>query len=202
MENNIQKQENSLFEQISSLIEQARQHIVTAVNVAEVYTKFHIGQYIVENEQEGKYKAQYGKQILQNLSNRLTERFGEGWSYPNLRKIRQFYLTYSNSINSVYQIKDKNDKQCLSNSETNTTTPTFTLSWSHYLILMRIENVDARNFYEIESIQQQWSVRQLSHQVGSSLYERLALSRNKEEIMRLAQEGQTIEKPSDVIKIL
>ena len=78
--------------------------------------------------------------------------------------------------------------------------PKFTLSWSHYLILMRIDNPEARCFYEIECEQQQWSKRHLSHQVGSSLYERLALSRNKDEVMRLAQEGQVIEKPADIIK--
>lgn len=78
--------------------------------------------------------------------------------------------------------------------------PSFSLSWSHYLILMRINDINERNFYEIESKNQNWSVRQLSRQVGSSLYERLALSRNKEELMRLALEGQTIEKPTDIIK--
>ena len=78
--------------------------------------------------------------------------------------------------------------------------PRFILSWSHYLVLMRIENIEARSFYELECAQQQWSVKQLSRQVGSSLYERLALSRKKEEVMRLAQEGQTVEKPEDIIK--
>ena len=76
----------------------------------------------------------------------------------------------------------------------------FDLSWSHYLILMRIENHDERNFYEIEAKQQNWSVRELNRQVGSCLYERLALSRNKDEVMRLAKEGQIVEKPSDIIK--
>lgn len=79
-------------------------------------------------------------------------------------------------------------------------TPRFTLSWSHYLVLMRIENPDERSFYEIEATEQQWSVKQLKRQVGSSLYERLALSRDKDEVMRLAREGQTVEKYSDIIK--
>lgn len=209
--NDIQKREDALFERITALIEEARKRVLTTVNVAEVYTKYSIGLYIVEDEQQGENRAQYGKQVLQNLSARLTARFGDGWSYPNLRKIRQFYLTYSDLINTDYQMESRNDKRCLSNSKTpiNATLlpkslainePVFTLSWSHYLILMRIENADARRFYEIECAQQQWSVRQLSRQVGSSLYERLALSRNKDEVMRLAREGQTIEKPSDVIK--
>ena len=213
----IKEHEDLLFERISELIEQARKRVATTVNIAEVYTKYSIGQYIVEDEQQGEYRAQYGKQVLQNLSARLTERFGDGWSYSNLRQIRQFYIVYSNLTDGVRQIK--NDRQCLSNYDTDnfqleqhycfnsqvpikegTNNIVFTLSWSHYLILMRIENPDARSFYEIECAQQQWSVRQLSRQVGSSLYERLALSRNKDEVMRLAHEGQTIEKPSDVIK--
>lgn len=211
--NEIQKREDTLFERISALIEEARKRVVTAVNVAEVYTKYSIGQYIVEDEQQGEQRAKYGKAVLKNLSVRLTDKYGEGWSVETLDKCRKFYRVFSGSgisstmqtklkiVNSVDEI-DKgsnniigNDKQCLPNSS-----PTFTLSWSHYLILMRIENPDARSFYEIECTQQQWSVRQLSRQVGSSLYERLALSRNKDEVMRLASEGQTIEKPSDVIK--
>jgi len=215
--NEIKKRKDSLFERISALIEEARKRVVTTVNIAEVYTKYSIGQYIVEDEQQGEYRAQYGKQVLQNLSAKLTERFGDGWSYSNLRQIRQFYVVYSNLTDGACQIK--NDRQCLSNCDTNSfqleqqSCPSsqmvrkgkanelkFSLSWSHYLILMRIENPDARSFYEIECTRQQWSVRQLSRQVGSSLYERLALSRNKDEVMRLAHEGQTLEKPSDIIK--
>lgn len=210
MSQNIEIQDASridaLFERISALIEQARQRVATTINIAEVYTKYHIGQYIVVDEQQGKARAEYGKQVLKVLSARLTERFGDGWSYSNLRQIRQFYLVYGNLTDGVCQIE--NDNQCLSNSSAvltnlnvvNSPCPDFTLSWSHYLILMRIDNPDARSFYEIECTQQQWSVRQLSRQVGSSLYERLALSRNKDEVMRLAREGQTIEKPSDIIK--
>lgn len=113
-----------------------------------------------------------------------------------------------NLVYNVDPFQDKKDKQCLPNSPEISETmsrkyennPTFTLSWSHYLVLMRIKNDDERRFYEIECAQQQWSVRQLSRQVGSSLYERLVLSRDKNEVMRLATEGQTIEKPSDIIK--
>lgn len=211
--NDLQNNENKLFEQIAELIEQARKRMATAINIAEVYTKFHIGQYIVEFEQEGKLHASYGKQVLQTLSQRLTEKYGNGWSYSNLRQIRQFYIVYGNLTDGVCQIENDNrclsdfvcsadefeqkkDKNCLPNSAK----PHFTLSWSHYLILMRIDNPEARSFYEIECTQQQWSVRQLNRQVGSSLYERLALSRDKNEVMRLAKEGQTIEKPSDIIK--
>ena len=199
---------DALFERISALIEQGRKHVVTAANIAEVYTKYGVGRYIVEDEQEGSTRAQYGKQVLRGLSDRLTNRFGDGWSVETLKLCRRFYVVYSDSVNSVYPIQNKSDKQRLPNSNpfnnaediANTRYPQFTISWSHYLILMRIENAEARSFYEIECAQQQWSVRQLSRQVGSSLYERLALSRDKDEVMRLAKEGQTIEKPTDIIK--
>lgn len=82
---------NDLFLKVSDLITQARKRVVTAVNVAEVYTKFHIGQYIVEYEQKGETRAEYGKAVLKELSKRLTDRFGEGWSYSNLRQVRQFF---------------------------------------------------------------------------------------------------------------
>ena len=199
---------DALFEKVSALINQARKHVATTINVAEVYTKYHIGQYIVEDEQQGKARAEYGKQVLKTLSNRLSARFGNGWSEETLKLCRRFFMVYSNSVNSDYPIQKEIGKQRLSNSSVvlmnlnvvNSHCPEFSLSWSHYLILMRIENPDARSFYEIECAQQQWSVRQLSRQVGSSLYERLALSRNKDEVMRLAKEGQTIEKPQDIIK--
>jgi predicted nuclease of restriction endonuclease-like (RecB) superfamily len=189
------KRIDALYDKIAELIEQARKHVATTVNLTEVYTKYHIGQYIVEDEQQGEYRAQYGKQVLKNLSERLTERFGDGWSYPSMKNIRQFYLIYSKRLDTVYPIDTPNAKHCLANSE-----PRFTLSWSSYLVLMRIDNPDERSFYEIECAKQQWSVRQLQRQVASSLYERLALSRDKAEVMRLASEGQTIEKPSDIIK--
>lgn len=201
---------DALFERVASLIEQARRHVANSVNIAEVYTKYTIGRYIVEDEQQGQHRAQYGKQVLIGLSDRLTKCFGDGWSVETLKKCRFFYSVYSSSqigsivwtklkiVDSVDEIGNETQNAVLGNGQQ--CLPNFTLSWSHYLVLMRIDNPDARNFYEIECAQQQWSVRQLSRQVGSSLYERLALSRNKDEVMRLAKEGQTIEKPSDIIK--
>ncbi len=195
---------NNLFLKVVDLVTQARERVATTVNIAEVYTKFHIGQYIVEYEQKGETRAEYGKAVLKELSKRLTDRLGDGWSYSNLRQIRQFYLVYGNLTDSVCQIGDapKSNRRLANcpDSEKRIAEPTFALSWSHYLILMRVENSNARSFYEIECAEQQWSVRQLNRQVGSCLYERLALSRNKDEVMRLAKEGQTIGKPSDIIK--
>lgn len=198
---------NDLFLKVSDLIAQARKRVATAINVAEVYTKYHIGQYIVEYEQKGEARAEYGKAVLKELSVRLTKQFGNGWSVDILEKCRTLYQVYSISDTLLRNLNQTEKSATLSrnldiseNGEQCLPMPTFTLSWSHYLILMRIKNVDARSFYEIECGKQQWSVRQLSRQVGSCLYERLALSRNKDEVMRLAREGQTIEKPSDIIK--
>lgn len=203
---------DNLFERVSIVIENTRQMIASTINTGEVYAKYEIGRHIVESEQNGEQRAQYGKHILKDLSEKLTATYGAGWSYSNLRQIRQFYIIYSNLTNTVCQIK--NDNRYLSNSVKQTTKynndtniglnnldrPKFSLSWSHYLILMRIENTDERSFYEIECNRQMWSVRQLSRQVNSSLYERLALSRDKDSVMRLSQDGLIVEKPSDIIK--
>lgn len=105
-----------LFEKVSALINQARKHVATTINVAEVYTKYHIGQYIVEDEQQGKARAEYGKQVLKTLSNRLSARFGNGWSEETLKLCRRFFMVYSNSVNSDYPIQKEIGKQRLSNS--------------------------------------------------------------------------------------
>ena len=199
---------DNLFNRISELIEQSRRQVAMAINVAEVYTKYEIGHHIIENEQQGNSRAEYGKGVLKELSARLTERFGSGWSVDTLEKCRKFYSVYS--ISATLQRKLPGKKSATPQRISSTpqmkselphdTTPSFSLSWNHYQVLMRIPNPDERSFYEIESHQQQWSVRQLKRQVGSNLYERLALSRDKDEVMRLAQEGQTVEKPSDIIK--
>ena len=116
--------------------------------------RYYIGKYIVEYEQEGNVRAQYGKQVLQELSKSLTVRFGAGWSYPNLRNIRQFYIVYAKRSTTGFPFENKNANQWLANSK-DSDNRTFKLSWSHYLILMRVENPDARSFYEIECVQQQ-----------------------------------------------
>ena len=197
MDTSIMKTDDLLFSRVSELIEQARQHVARAVNSAMVRTYYAIGRYIVQDEQQGE-RAEYGKAILRNLSIRLTENYGKGWSVPNLKKIRQFYLVYSKRINGVNPFRDKkiNTVYPIDSEEI----PDFNLSWSHYLVLITVDNPDARRFYEIECAQQTWCSRQPQRQVASSLYERLALSRDKQGIMRLATEGQTIEKPEDVLK--
>lgn len=192
MSNIVHHNADQLFEQVSHLIAEARSHVARAVNSAMVTTYYEIGRHIVENEQNGQQRAQYGKQVLQELSARLTAEFGKGWSVETLTNCRKFFSVYSKSYPVV-----TNSQDVVSNGYE---MRQFVLPWSHYLILMREENPAARKFYEIESQRQQWSKRQLQRQVASSLYERLALSRDKDEVMRLAQEGQVVAKPADIIK--
>ena len=199
---------DALFERISALLEQARNVVVYTAKSAEVKTRYEVGRYIFEDEQQGE-RAAYGKQVLKNLSVKLMDRFGDDWSYDTLIRCRKFYTSYQNAVivatplpqlENLGESAENKDNMNLCNDVATIRLPRFILSWSHYLVLMRIDNIEARSFYEIEAAQQNWSVSQLSRQVGSSLYERLALSRNKDEVMRLAREGQTIEKPSDIIK--
>lgn len=207
---------DGLFGKISAIIEESRGYVATAVKLAEVYSKYQIGMYIVEEEQQGKQRAQYGKQVLKELSARLTEAYGDGWSVEQLKLIRKFYVTYSKKVITDYQIQNSDleipehtpAKKVITDYPIRnlpsmidpSTMPRFVLSWTHYLVLMRIKNEAERRFYEIEAFREQWSVRQLQRQYASSLYERLALSRNKDEVMRLAQEGITLEHPKDVLK--
>ncbi len=171
----------ALYARVANLIEQARKQVATTVNLAMVYTYFEIGRMIVEDEQQGNARAKYGKAILKDLSKRLTGKFGKGFSVESLDRMRFFYKKYSSPISSTPLTK-------------------FTLSWSHYLILMRIENFEQRNFYEIEATNNNWGLKELQRQYHSSLYERLALSRDKEGLKQLSQKGQIIETAQDVIK--
>ena len=185
IEHNIAKNEDELFSQISKLIDDARSHVQTAVNTVMVYTYFGVGSYIVNFEQKGNTRAKYGKQTIKKLSEKLNVKYGKGWSIETLKKARKFYEVYSQA-KKVYTV----DPIKLN----------FNLSWNHYQILMRIENQEERQFYEIECVAQNWGVRQLQRQYNSSLYERLALSKDKKEVMRLANEGQVVEKSKDILK--
>jgi predicted nuclease of restriction endonuclease-like (RecB) superfamily len=168
-----------LFNTIAQLIEQARKKVALTINTTMVVTYFEIGRMIVEHEQQGKQRASYGKHILKDLSLRLTERFDKGFSVDNLQNMRQFYLTYS-----IYETASRK----------------FTLSWSHYLVLIKVKQAEQRQFYEIESLENQWSLKELKRQMDSALYERLALSRDKAQIQELATKGQIIEKPQSILK--
>ena len=165
-----------------------------ALNISMVYSYYEVGRAIVEEEQNGKQRAEYGKAILKELSKRLTENLGKGFSVENLKLMRRFYLVYSKD-----QIGQKVSTQ-FENLPVTREGRKFFLSFSHYVFLMRIPNIDERHFYEIEAVKNDWSLSELKRQYNSSLYERLALSTDKEKVYRLSTEGQTVETPSDAVK--
>ena len=204
----IEARAEQLAERIEALVVEARKKIASTANVAMVYTYFEVGRYIIEDEQGGKVRAEYGKGVLKRVSERLTERLGKGWSVDTLENARNFYNIYAKSEPVVRKsdVSIKKSEPVVRNLETTENrnqwlrNQRFTLPWSHYQILTHVKDSDARSFYEIEAFKQQWSKRQLQRQIGSGLYERLALSRDKDEVMRLATEGQVVEKPSDILK--
>jgi len=169
----------NFIERISALLNNARNKIVNTVNQTMVLTYFEIGRMIVEEEQNGKDRADYGKKLLVILSNKLTQDFGKGFSETNIKQMRSFYIKYAKG----QTVSDK-----------------FKLSWSHYLKLMRIDDEKERNFYEIESSKNNWSLRELQRQYDTALYTRLSLTRNQDEILELSTKGQILEKPKDAIK--
>lgn len=185
---------DSFYKQVLKLFQNAKKSVSTAVNMTMVYSYYEAGRMIVEEEQQGKERAEYGKYILKQLSEKLTKELGRGFSYDNLKLMRKFYMVYSKD--SIGETPFPQSEQLPITKEGRK----FYLSWSHYLILMRITNEDERHFYEIESYRNRWNKNELGRQYGSSLYERLALSRDKNEVMKLAQEGQVIESPEDIFK--
>ncbi|MDD5676306.1 MAG: PDDEXK nuclease domain-containing protein [Chitinivibrionales bacterium] len=196
-----------LLNQIRTLIVNARTTVAKSADFVQVMTGFQIGRLIVENEQCGKMRAGYSEQILQTLSRKLTLEFGRGFARRNLAYMRQFYLTYKD------RILQSPIAQSLAESTRTEKIPilqsliaksliadVFKLSWTHYLFLMSIDDPDERSFYEIESAAQNWTIRELRRQFNTSLYERLALSRNKAKVKELSHKGQIVQKPEDAIK--
>jgi len=145
-----------------------------------------IGREIVEEEQKGLEQTQYGDYVIRDLSRRLTEHYRKGFSITNLKYFRQFYLTFRDrDLEIGHAVRDQFDRS---------------LTWTHYRVLLKVENESARSFYEIEAAKNRWSSRQLERQIDSLLFERLSKSRDKEGVLRLADAGQIIEKPIDAIK--
>lgn len=166
-----------LIEQIGSVLEQGRTKAAQAVNSILVETYWNIGKYIVEFEQQGKVKAEYGSELLISLAKDLKEKYGKGFSRTNLQYMRLLFLAYP-----IYQ------------------TLSGKLSWSHYTELLSISDDLARSFYEKQTLKENWSVRELKRQRDSALFERLALNKDKEQVLELAKEGQVINTAKDIIK--
>ena len=167
----------SFISDIKALINEARMHIVRSVNTAMVVTYWEIGRRIVEEEQNGSNRAEYGKYLIENLAKELTADFGKGFSVPNLRNFRQFYLAFP----IRYALRSE-------------------LSWTHYRLLMRVENEEARNFYLKEAVECAWSSRQLERQINSFYFQRLLASQNKDIVKQETEKNNTPISPSEILK--
>lgn len=189
-----EKMNETFLQSVADVLENARSNAKAAVDLSMVYAYFETGRLIVEEEQKGLERATYGKYLIPELSKYLTEHIGRGFSVTNLKQMRKFYKVYAED-----QISQTLSDQ-LRNLPAVSTGRKFPLSWSHYLKLMRIDNMDERHFYEIEATRNHWGIKELNRQCNSALYERLALSRNKDKIMELAEKGQIIEKTQDMLK--
>ncbi|MBE0433330.1 DUF1016 domain-containing protein, partial [candidate division WOR-3 bacterium] len=181
---------STLLKRVSLLIEEARKKTVRQINTIITQTHWEIGRLIIREEQKGKKRAGYGEELIKRLSRDLIKRFGKGFTASNLWNMRQFYQTYTKLYASGREAK-QNEKLYALRRE---------LSWTHFRILMRIENERARQFYELEAARNNWSTRELERQIDSLLFERLALSKDKDKVKQLALRGQLIEKPEDAIK--
>ncbi len=171
------KEYNSLLNSIGELLETARTQVAVTVNNVMVQTYWQIGKYIVEYEQNGKERAEYGKKLLQNLSQDLTLRYGSGYSHSNINSMRKLYLTFP--ILQTLSVK---------------------LSWSHYQEILKADDELEISFYVKECENSHWGVRELRRQMKSMLFHRLALSKDKEQVLALAKEGQQIQNPQDILK--
>ncbi len=170
---------NNIYQEIKELLYSAKNRVYQTINTTMTETYFQIGKRIVEEEQGGEIRAEYGKSLLKLISVQLINEFGKGFSVDNLENMRRFYLAFQKS---------------------ETVSRKFELSWSHYIFLTRIENIDERNFYEIESIENSWSLRELKRQFDSGLFERLKLSSDKQKVKELSAKGQVIQTAQDLIK--
>ncbi len=171
------KDYEQLIRQVGETLDKGRKSVASAINASMVITYWEIGRHIVEYEQSGHETAEYGSNTLKKLSRDLTDRYGKGFSWSNTYRMRQLYIGYPNFA-----------------------TLSQNLSWSHYVELLKIDDPLEREFYEKECASEQWGVRELKRQMKSMLFQRIALSKNKDEVMKMAKEGQVIEKPEDILK--
>lgn len=199
-----------LFDRVRDILESARTNIARTVNTTQVVANWLIGREIVEEEQQGKRRAGYGEALLANLSERLLLEFGKGWSVRQLEYCRNFYLSYplliepekSNAVRSISGA-DSKQEQITNAVRAESWQPgqlNPNLSWTHYRTLLRVSRAEARAFYEIEATKNNWSAREMERQIVSLLFDRLAKSRDKKGLMRLAIHGQEVAQPIDVLK--
>jgi predicted nuclease of restriction endonuclease-like (RecB) superfamily len=205
---------SELLHEIRELIQAARRAVLHSVDLIQVLTNFEVGRRIIEHEQDGAERAEYGKALLKELSAALTAEFGRGFSRSNLEYMRKFYLTYQDRAAQIEQAPSakfladeksqipsgKSVAARKSQMPSGTFAVPFNLSWSQYVFLISINNPDERSFYEIEAAQGGWTLPELKRQFNSGLYERLALSRDKDGVKKLASEGQLVSRPEDLLR--
>jgi predicted nuclease of restriction endonuclease-like (RecB) superfamily len=197
------------YQRIREILTAAQIGVARTVNTAQVLANWLIGREIVEAEQQGRDRAEYGENRLKNLADQLKADFGAGYSYSNLKLMRQFYLTFPGLVKADeigYSLRSQSSTvpQLLALS---TPHPDWqpgqlhpNLSWTHYRTLMRVDRPESCAFYEIEALKNNWSARELERQINSLLFERLAKSKDQAGLMELATQGQTIQQPMDVFK--
>ncbi len=167
----------SIYSEVRNIVEHTRDNVYKSINFNMVLAYWNIGRIIVEEEQKGSNRAEYGTYLLKLLAERLTDEFGRGFTLTNLRYMRQFYFAFP----IHHALRDE-------------------LSWTHYRLLLKVEKEDARNFYLVETAKNKWSTRELERQINSLLYERLALSKDPEEVKKLSTQGNLIKTSKDLIK--
>jgi len=167
----------NLVTAIGELLDQSREQLGKSINTILVHTYWQIGMYIVEFEQKGNSKAEYGSDLLNQLSKDLSFSFGKGFSRSNLIYMRKFYISFSN-------------RETVSHK----------LSWSHYFEILKSDNDLEISFYTKQCEKENWSIRELKRQMKSMLFQRLALSKDKSGILQIANRGIEIQKPEDIIK--
>jgi len=195
------KEYNNLVDTISQIIISAQNNIAKTVNKTMIITYWNVGKYIVEFEQNGKKRAEYGTALLKEIGLDLTARIGKGFSWRNLYNMKRLYLEFpilqtmsaKSNIDKLQTSSAKLENEILINSMNK-------LNWSHFVRLLSLKNKDERNFYIIETAQNRWSERELDRQINSSLFERLMLSRDKKKVNELSKKGQLIETEKDILK--
>jgi predicted nuclease of restriction endonuclease-like (RecB) superfamily len=196
----------ALSQRIHDILEQARRQVLRSVNTEMVRAYWLIGREIVEEEQQGQARAGYGEALISQLAAELQARFGKGYTRSNLQYMRQFYLAFPALLDgemghdlappeSALPIRHAVRGECAAPGRLNPN-----LSWTHYRLLVKVDSLHARSFYEVETGKNHWSSRELERQINSLLFERLANSRDKKGLLQLALKGQEIQSPQDAIK--
>jgi len=168
---------DNLYNKVKNILDTGRNKAYKAVNLSMIESYWNIGKEIVEEEQNGENRAEYGKEIIKELSKKLSKEYGNGYSITNLKYMKKFFVVFQKS----HALSDQ-------------------LTWTHYRLLLKVEKEEARNFYMIECVENNWSTRELDRQISSLLFERIALGKDKDKVKSLAEKGQVIQNSSDLMK--